>query len=113
MFEIGDIRKQLHKENAKLTGQLWCSKAVIYVNNYKKETCVEKTGAIKFIERQDIFVNQLYLVFYSKHGNSHTGKTLYAIHVNLCYTSSNMDKIYAKRIFSASSGDPLTIAAMT
>jgi len=81
VFEIGDLRKQLHKENAKLTGQLWCSKAVIYVNNYKKETCVEKTGAIKFIERQDIFVNQLYLIFTQNMETRTLGKlcTLYTL----------------------------------
>jgi len=86
---------------------------VLYVNNYKKETCVEKTGAIKFIERQDISLINCILYFTQNMETRTLGKlcTLYTlIYATLAQTWT---KIYAKTYLSASSGDPLTIAAMT
>ena len=86
---------------------------MIYVNNYKKETCVEKTGAINSLNVK-IFSLINYILYFTQNMETRTlGKlcTLYTlIYATLAQTWT---KIYAKTYLSASSGDPLTIAAMT
>ena len=51
------------------------------INVTKKETYDEKVGAIKFIERQDIFVNQLCFIFLLKTWKLAHWESLYAIHM--------------------------------
>jgi len=71
---------------------------VIYVNNYKRRLALKRWAPSNSLNAKIISLIKLYLIFLLKTWKLAHGETLYAIHIKICYTSTNMDMIYAKDV---------------
>ena len=66
-----------------------------YVNNDNRRFALKRWAPSNSLNVKIISLIKLYLIFLLKTWKLAHGETLYAIHIKICYASTNMDLIYA------------------